>query len=127
MVLKLIVAAIAAVLALVVLVRLIEPRFAFFPTTGESETPAASGIPFQSTTLTTADGERLRAWVFPQPAPKAVVLYFHGNGGNLSIWLPILAGIHRQGYEVYAIDYRGYGESTGGPTERGLYLSLIHI
>jgi len=121
MVLKLIVAAIAAVLALVVLVRLIEPRFAFFPTTGESETPAASGIPFQSTTLTTADGERLRAWVFPQPAPKAVVLYFHGNGGNLSIWLPILAGIHRQGYEVYAIDYRGYGESTGGPTERGLY------
>ncbi len=52
------------------------------------------------------------------------MLYFHGNGGNLSIWLPILAGIVRQGYTVAAFDYRGYGASTGRPTERGLYTDV---
>ena len=48
-------------------------------------------------------------------------MYVHGNGGNLSIWAPILAGIARQGYSVLAFDYRGYGNSTGHPSERGLY------
>src|SRR5688572_8725241 len=55
---------------------------------------------------------------------RASVVYFHGNGGNLSIWAPILAGIHREGYAVYAIDYRGYGLSTGRPSERGLFRDL---
>jgi hypothetical protein len=49
------------------------------------------------------------------------MLYFHGNGGNLSNWSPILAGVARHGFVVLAIDYRGYGLSTGRPTERGLY------
>ena len=53
--------------------------------------------------------------------PRAHIVYFHGNGGNLSIWAPILAGVARQGYSVVAFDYRGYGNSTGRPTERGLY------
>ncbi len=53
--------------------------------------------------------------------------YFHGNGGNLSIWAPILAGIARQGYAVTAFDYRGYGNSTGRPSERGLYRDVDAI
>ncbi len=57
----------------------------------------------------------------PHPAPRARILYFHGNGGNLSVWAPILAGIHRRGYAVHAFDYRGYGASTGRPSEQGLY------
>jgi fermentation-respiration switch protein FrsA (DUF1100 family) len=51
----------------------------------------------------------------------ANVVYFHGNGGNLSNWAPILAGIVRHGYSVLAFDYRGYGLSSGRPTELGLY------
>ena len=54
-------------------------------------------------------------------APRALVLYFHGNGGNLSVWLPILAGVAREGFTVAAIDYRGYGKSSGTPSEKGLY------
>ena len=110
--------------ALAVLVRWIEPQLAFFPFTGESETPRDFGIPFEAMTVDTADGERLRAWRMTPPAPQAArarIVYFHGNGGNLSNWSPILAGIVRRGFAVFAIDYRGYGLSTGRPTERGLY------
>ena len=49
------------------------------------------------------------------------MVYFHGNGGNLSVWAPVLAGIAARGYSVVAVDYRGYGLSTGRPSERGLY------
>ena len=116
------IAVIAAGLAL--RVRWLEPQLAFFPFKGEAETPREFGIPFEAVTLDTADGEKLRAWRLTPPAPQAVrarILYFHGNGGNLSNWSPILAGIVRRGYAVFAIDYRGYGLSTGRPTERGLY------
>lgn len=107
--------------ALLLLVRWIEPRVAFFPTRGESETPRDSGVPFEPITIDTIDGEQLRAWVMRAPNPRANVVYFHGNGANLSNWSPILAGIVRRGYSVFAFDYRGYGQSTGHPTERGLY------
>jgi len=108
-------------IALVFAVRLLEPRFAFFPAAGLSETPADFGVSFESAMLPTDDGERLRAWSLPHPAPRALILYFHGNGGNLSVWSPILVNIHRRGYAIRAFDYRGYGESSGTPTELGLY------
>jgi hypothetical protein len=108
-------------LALIVLVRWMEPRMAFFPTRGEFETPQQVGLPYETLTIDTADGERLRAWVMRAPTPRANVVYFHGNGANLSNWTPILAGIVRHGYSVFAFDYRGYGLSTGQPTERGLH------
>lgn len=110
-----------ALVGLAALVRWIEPRVAFFPTRGESETPRDLALPFESLTIDTADGEHLRGWVIRAPAPRANVVYFHGNGANLSNWLPILAGIVQRGYSIFAFDYRGYGQSTGRPTERGLY------
>jgi fermentation-respiration switch protein FrsA (DUF1100 family) len=106
------------------LVRWMEPRVAFFPTAGESETPQHFGVAFDARTIETTDGERLRAWVMPAPAPRANVLYFHGNGANLSNWAPILTGIVKRGYSVVAFDYRGFGKSTGRPTERGLRLDV---
>jgi len=118
---KLLVAAIAALAAIAILVRAVEARFAFFPSAGEHATPDDLGLTFERATLSTSDGEHLRAWLLPNPTARALVVYFHGNGGNLSVWLPILAGLHRQGFTVAAIDYRGYGASTGRPSERGLY------
>lgn len=107
--------------ALAILVRWLEPRLAFFPFAGETETPRDFGMAFEAVTVQTADGERLRAWRIDAASPKARIVYFHGNGGNLSNWAPILVGIARRGYSLFAIDYRGYGLSTGKPTERGLY------
>jgi fermentation-respiration switch protein FrsA (DUF1100 family) len=58
-------------------------------------------------------------------------LYFHGNGGHLSMWMPILVAIQRHGFSILAVDYRGYGFSSGQPTEQGLYRdaesALAHI
>lgn len=111
----------AALVALTGFVRWVEPRLAFFPFAGEAETPRDFGISYEALTIDTKDGERLRAWLMAAPAPRARIVYFHGNGGNLSNWSPILAGIVRHGYSVLAVDYRGYGVSTGRPTERGVY------
>ena len=120
-VLTFLISIVATCVLLLTLTRWMEPRMAFFPTRGELETPRDVGLPFESLTINTDDGEHLRAWVMRAPSPRANVVYFHGNGANLSNWTPILAGIVRHGYSALAFDYRGYGLSTGRPTERGLY------
>lgn len=113
-----------ALVALTLAVRAVEGRLAFFPLQGESETPATFDVPFEPLELRTADGERLRAWWMPRASPRATVLYLHGNGGNLSLWAPIVVELWRQGLAVLAVDYRGYGLSSGRPSERGLYLDV---
>jgi uncharacterized protein len=115
------------VATLFALVRWLEPRFAFFPSAGETSTPAELGAPFVADTVATSDGERLRVWVLPHERARAFVVYFHGNGGNLSVWMPILVGVQRRGFTVLAFDYRGFGLSTGRPTENGLYRDVDAI
>ena len=107
--------------AVVWLVRWLEPRLAFFPFTGETVTPRHAGIDYQPVSLSTNDGERLHAWHLTRPDARADVVYFHGNGGNLSVWSDVFVGLWREGFDVLAIDYRGYGLSTGTPSELGLY------
>lgn len=103
------------------LVRQVESRLAFFPYAGEDRTPRAFGIEFSAHTVNTRDGEQLRAWHLPRTDALAQVVYFHGNGGNLSLWSDVLAGLWEQRLDVFAVDYRGYGLSSGRPTETGLY------
>jgi fermentation-respiration switch protein FrsA (DUF1100 family) len=103
------------------LVRLAEPRLAFFPLSGEDETPAQYSIPYTPLTIPTVDGAKIHVWHLPRPDAQAQVVYFHGNGGNLSVWCGALVGLSRQRYDVIALDYRGYGLSTGRPSEEGLY------
>lgn len=95
----------------------------FVPSAVMSRTPADAGLDFEPVTLTTRDGERLLAWWVPPPSPDgAVVLFAHGNAGNLSHRLDTLRAHHRMGHGVLAFDYRGYGVSTGTPSEAGLAL-----
>jgi len=112
---------------LAVFVRWLEPRFAFFPTPGETTTPRDFGVAFEPAAIDTADRERLRVWHLHAESPRALVVYFHGNGGNLSVWAPILAVVARHGYDLIAFDYRGYGLSTGRPSESGLYRDVDAI
>ena len=83
--------------------------------------PAAAGLPeAQEVVLDTADGEKVIAWVVPPRAGKPLILYFHGNGGSLRYraerFRPLVAG----GNGLLALSYRGYGGSTGSPSEAGL-------
>ena len=119
--LKLALELVAILLALALMVRLIEPRLAFFPARGETFTPRDFGVADEPMSIATFDGERLHGWALAHATPRAQIIYFHGNGGNLSVWAPILTAIARHGFSVLAFDYRGYGNSTGRPTERGLY------
>ncbi|HSL20100.1 MAG TPA: alpha/beta hydrolase [Vicinamibacterales bacterium] len=111
--------AIAAGLKLLVLT--LEPKAAFYPYPGEQETPADARLPFERVTIRTSDGEALAAWWLPSADPAPDILFFHGNGGNLSVWSDAIVGIRRRGWTVFALDYRGYGLSTGKPTEKGIY------
>ena len=110
------------VLTLWFLVLWAQPRMAFFPTRGVQETPQDVSLPYTDVKIATSDGVTLHGWWLEAPAPRGQVIYWHGNGGNLSLWLDVFADIRRRGFSVLAVDYRGYGASTGSPTEKGLYL-----
>lgn len=110
-----------SILALKLLVVWLEPRIAFYPMRGVQETPAAAGLAYVDVAITTEDGETLHAWWLEHPQPRAQAVYFHGNGGNLSLWLDVFVDLRRRGFSVLAVDYRGYGASSGSPTETGLY------
>ena len=70
--------------------------------------------------LDTADGERVVAWHVPPRNERPVVLYLHGNGGALSHRAGRFRALTDDGTGLVAVDYRGYGGSTGDPTEAGL-------
>jgi fermentation-respiration switch protein FrsA (DUF1100 family) len=92
----------------------------YFPETVRT-TPAAAGLPdLQEITLTTADGEHLVAWHTPPRDAKPVLVYLHGNGGALRYRAERFLRLTGDGIGLVAIEYRGYGGSTGSPSERGL-------
>jgi uncharacterized protein len=83
--------------------------------------PAAAGLAqAQEIFLDTADGERVIAWHVAPRGDKPVVLYFHGNGGALNLRVDRFRKIVAQGFGLLALSYRGYGGSSGKPTEDGL-------
>ena len=110
-----------ALVAIKLAVWVLEPSMAFFPTRGVQETPEDFGLAFTDVRVTTPDGETLHGWWLDHPRPRAQVLFWHGNGGNLSLWLDVIAEFRRRNFSVLAVDYRGYGASTGRATERGIY------
>jgi fermentation-respiration switch protein FrsA (DUF1100 family) len=112
---------VVGMMALKLLVVLLEPRLTFFPIRGLDTAPEKSGLPIKEIPLQTADEETVYAWLLEHPEPRGEVLFFHGNGGNLSIWQDFLMSLYHNSLTVFALDYRGYGKSTGSPTEEGLY------
>jgi fermentation-respiration switch protein FrsA (DUF1100 family) len=111
----------AALLVLKLAVLWLEPKIAFYPTTGVQTTPAAVSLPFEDLRIPTRDGETLHGWWLEHPQPRAQVVFWHGNGGNLSLRRDDVVELRRRGFSVLAVDYRGYGLSTGTPSEQGIY------
>lgn len=89
---------------------------------GLDVTPEAAGLSgFSVVAIWTDDGERLVGWWLPPPRPEAgIVLFLHGTPGTLRDTVWRLPALQQAGFGVLAIDYRGYGGSTGSPTETGL-------
>ncbi len=107
---------------------LFEEKLIFSPSRGFSTTPEALGLRHDELTLVTEDGkrERIHAWFLPTgatgPDTRFTVLMCHGNAGNISDRLDrtLLMQVNL-GTDVLLFDYRGFGESSGSPTEKGTY------
>jgi len=84
--------------------------------------PGDIGLEFEDVSLDTSDAERLHGWYVPALQSNGVVLFFHGNAGNISHRLDSIRIFHDLGLDTFIFDYRGYGQSTGKTTEQGTYL-----
>jgi len=105
-----------------------QARYVYFPDLPSRQvdaTPADIGLAFDAVTLSTADGEALAGWFIPAPAARGTLLYLHGNGGNIGHRLDPIAVFHRLGLNIFIIDYRGYGASSGKPSEEGTYRDAL--
>ncbi|HSB49686.1 MAG TPA: alpha/beta hydrolase [Burkholderiales bacterium] len=109
--------------AVMVLVYLFQSHLVFFPGTGREAVvnPQSYGLRYEPVAIRTADRETLDAWWVPAENARGVVLFFHGNAGNISHRIDYLQMFHRLRYSTLIVDYRGYGKSTGTPSEAGTY------
>lgn len=99
-----------------------EQQAMYYPTPDFIGTPADAGLAFEDVTIATEDGEILHGWWIPSGrADGSVVLFFHGNGGNVSHRVEKLAVLRDLGADTLILDYRGYGRSSGAPSEAGMY------
>jgi fermentation-respiration switch protein FrsA (DUF1100 family) len=85
--------------------------------------PAVAGLPeAEELMLSSGDGERLVVWHVPPRGSKPVILYFHGNAGALELRAERFKWLVADGNGLVAPSYRGYGGSSGKPSESGLML-----
>jgi pimeloyl-ACP methyl ester carboxylesterase len=110
---------------LVAVVYLMQGRMLYLATVPGREltaTPADIGLAYEDVAIETADGVRLHGWFIPGGSSR-VLLFFHGNAGNISHRLHSIRQFLGLGLSVLIIDYRGYGESGGKTTEKGMRAS----
>ncbi len=86
--------------------------------------PSAVGLPYEPVDLNTSDNINLNGWFIPAPEQRGVILFCHGNAGNISHRLDSLLLFHKLGFSTLIFDYRGYGNSQGHPSEAGTYLDV---
>ncbi len=116
------IALIAVYLAFVLLVYFNQSHLVYFPEKQIGNTPEAIGLGYTAVNIATGDGETLHGWWVPVGDAKGTVLFFHGNAGNISHRINYLTMFKRLGYNTLLFDYRGYGRSSGTPSESGTYL-----
>jgi fermentation-respiration switch protein FrsA (DUF1100 family) len=105
---------------LVALLYVVQRSLQYFPER-QRMTPSASGLSeAEEAVLDTVDGERVIAWHVPPRGAETVFLYFHGNGGSLWWRNERFRALIADGSGLVALSYRGYGGSSGRPTEMGL-------
>jgi uncharacterized protein len=99
----------------------VENSMVFAPSIFPAGNWQPAGLDFEDAWFTSADGTRLHGWYVPHPQPRAVVLFCHGNAGNVALWADVLRTLYdRMGVSAMAFDYRGYGRSAGTPSEAGV-------
>ncbi|MEE9363803.1 MAG: alpha/beta hydrolase [Cellulophaga sp.] len=106
---------------LTIMLYLFQEKLIFLPTKLPQEYTYSFSQDFSEFNLNTEDGATLNALHFKQENPKGVLLYFHGNAGDLSRWGEITTFFVEKQYDVIVMDYRTYGKSTGELSEKLLH------
>jgi fermentation-respiration switch protein FrsA (DUF1100 family) len=102
------------------LLMLLENRLVYHPVPYPVGDWAPAELRFEDAQFAADDGTALHGWYVPHSDPRAVVLFLHGNAGNIAGRADFLRRLHDLRVTVLALDYRGYGRSEGSPTEQGV-------
>jgi uncharacterized protein len=98
-----------------------QTRLIFYPLRRLSDSPSAYGVAFSDVQIRISSGF-LHGWWMSGNSEAPVMLYLHGNGGNVGAYASHGARLRSLGYSVLIIDYRGYGQSSGPfPAESRVY------
>lgn len=106
---------------LAVLMYVFQARFVYFPIEKLYFSPVDIGLDYEDVYLDINGDISIHGWYIPHENPRATLLFFHGNGGNISHRLESICIFHDLGLSVYIIDYEGYGKSDGSPSEQATY------
>ena len=106
-------------------IRYLENASLFYPAKLLRYTPEKIDLIYEDVYILTQDRIKLHGWFVPGGEGAATILFFHGNAGNISDRLGKLQLFNQLGYNVFIIDYRGYGLSEGKPTEKSLYVDAL--
>lgn len=96
-------------------------KFSFFPLKTNVNDNQLLPEHVEEITLITEDKKKLQCFYIDNPNSKKVLIYFHGNAGNIYQRIPELIQMSCFNTDVIGVGYRGYGKSTGHPSEKGLY------
>ncbi len=99
----------------------LEQKSLYHPDKDIPQTPDNLGIIYEEVNFKTSDGKLLNGWFIPAKNAKVTVLYCHGNAGNIYHRLHKVKFFYDMGVNFFIFDYRGYGKSSGNPSEKGLY------
>ncbi len=115
-------------LLLALMLYLFQDRMVFLsnlPGRALTASPGDIGLDYEEVLLSSRDNETLHGWYIPAMKFRGVVLFFHGNAGNISHRLDGIKIFHELGLDTLIIDYRGYGQSSGKASEQGTYLDAL--
>jgi hypothetical protein len=112
-------------LLLVVVLYAAQRSFLYFPDRTRVDAGAAGFTDVTEHVLETADGERIIVWYHAADPGKPTVIFFHGNAGSIADRPTRWTFLKENGYGALFVSYRGYGGSTGSPTERGLEIDAF--
>jgi fermentation-respiration switch protein FrsA (DUF1100 family) len=93
----------------------------FHPERDHASNPVADRFSPQDVYFPSGDGETLHGWFFKAENPKATVLVFHGNASNISTQVNSVLWLAQAGFNLFVIDYRGFGSSSGEPDVAGVH------
>ena len=99
----------------------VQKKIIFRPDNLKQEHVYQFDVDYDEFNLTHDNGEKINSLFFPSKESKALIIYFHGNSKNLQHWGKYLPDVVNRGFDVVAIDYRGYGKSDGEPSEENMY------